>query len=151
MNKIERANNGQQGRQVSRPADQLSLYDTYGSVAYGVILQILPQPHLAQQVLVDVFASPELAAQSSPVSSMAVHIIRVARAKALAVKEKLTATPTLHAANQPVAATVDLPKLIFDLSFCEGCTPEQIAERLQMNRSDVLTAMHTYFKSFRAA
>lgn len=136
---------------MSRPANQLGLYDTYGSVAYGVILQILPQPGLAQQVLVEVFASPELAAKASPVASMAVHIVRIARAKALAAREKLTVTSTADAADQAVTATADLPKLIFDMSFCEGCTPEQIAERLQMNRADVLTAMHTYFKTFRPA
>ncbi len=149
MSTIKRIDNGQYGQQISRPANQLGLYDAYGSIAYGVILQILPQPNLAQQVLVEVFASPELAAKTPPVVSMAVHIIRIARAKALAAREKLTVTLTPGAAGRSVTAAADLPKLIFELSFCEGCTPEQIAERLQMDRTDVLTAMHSYFKTFR--
>ncbi len=149
MGNIERVDNSQYQRQVSKPTDQLGLYDAYGSVAYGVILQILPQVNLAQEVLIDLFSSPELTAGLEQPGSIAVHIIRLARTKALAAKTKSTATDVPSFPNESVTTTADLPKLIFTLSFCEGCTPEQIAEQLHISKSDVLTAIHTHFKSFR--
>lgn len=147
-NKLERADEALAQHSVARRMDRLALYDQYGSVAYGIILQILPQAHLAQEVLVDLFASPELGVYQSQPSGMALAIVRIARTKALAAKAKLT--PTVPSfSDESVTMTADLPKKIFDLSFCQGCTPEQIAERLQISKADVLVAIHTYFKTFR--
>lgn len=132
---------------VAPRLDRLALYDQYGSVAYGIILQILPQPHLAQEVLVDLFASPELGGYQYQPSGMALAIVRLARARALATKEKQASVPAF--AEGSMTTTADLPKLIFDLSFCQGCTPEQIAERLHLSKADVLVGIHTYFKKIR--
>ncbi len=147
INKLERSDEPLPQQPVAARLDRLALYDQYGSVAYGIILQILPQPHLAQEVLVDLFASPELGAYQAQPSSMALAIVRLARARALAAKAKLEAASPVKGPG--VVSTTDLPKLIFDLSFCQGCTPDQIAERLQLSKADVLIAIHTYFKSFR--
>lgn len=147
-NKLGRPGESLAQQSVATRMDRLALYDQYGSVAYGIILQILPQAHLAQEVLVDLFASPELGSYQSQPSGVALAIVRLARSKALVAKAKLAVSmPTFP--EESVTTTADLPKQIFDLSFCQGCTPEQIAEQLQLPKADVLVAIHTYFKKFR--
>lgn len=129
-------------------ADRLTLYDQYGSLAYGIILQIVPQPHLAQEVLVEVFAAPELLSNLSQLSSTALSIARLARAKALAVKTRL-AMPTFSERSMTTTDPAELSKLVYELSFCQGCTVDQIADRLQLSKADVLMAIQAYFKKIR--
>ncbi|RYZ47812.1 MAG: hypothetical protein EOP49_20260, partial [Sphingobacteriales bacterium] len=74
-----------ENRAVSR-TEQLTLYDRYGAMAYGVIMQIIPQPDLAQNVLIDLFASPEIASLPDSPSQAACAIVRMARTKALSAK-----------------------------------------------------------------
>lgn len=147
-NNLERADETLSQQPMTTRLDRLALYDQYGSVAYGIILQILPQAHLAQEVLVDVFASQELGAYQTQPSSMALAILRLARAKALVVKTKQAASIPTYSEGA-VTTTADLPKLIFDLSFCQGWTPDQIAGHLHVSKADVLVAIHTYFKKIR--
>ena len=40
------------------------------------------------------------------------------------------------------------PELIFDLAFRQGFSPEEVAEKLNISKSDVLKAFHEFFKSF---
>lgn len=126
----------------------LEVYDKYGAMAYGIILQILPQVHLAQEVLVSVFSSPQLQACNSYPFSFAACIIKLARAKAVEAKRKLMAIAPVA---EPTNASDATPEKIFDLSFCQGFTPEEVAGKLNISKSEVLRSFHEYFKLYRNA
>jgi hypothetical protein len=145
MKQVERKITSQE---VIRHKDQLTLYDRYGSMAYGIILRIIPDPESAQAVLIDLFSSPELKACAEVPAHTAGEIIRLARIKALAAKpDSTTFVPT-----RPDSDTNDnLEKLVFDLSFCQGYSPETIAEKLQLSRTNVLKSIYTYFKNLRSS
>ena len=146
MSELEPINNG-----VARPngnMTSLEVYDKYGAMAYGIILQILPQVHLAQEVLVSVFSSPQLQACNSYPFSFAACVIKLARAKAVEAKRKLMAiAPVADPANASDASQ----EKIFDLSFCQGFTPEEVAGKLNISKSEVLRSFHEYFKLYRNA
>ncbi|QJW88081.1 hypothetical protein HNV11_01170 [Spirosoma taeanense] len=128
--------------------DSISLYDRYSSIAYGVILQIIPQPEIAQQVLLDIFTTPFLKLVEGYPTTPTTTIIRMAREKALEAKSAMT--PPAPAPFGLDSDTNDnLPKLVFDLAFRQGYTPDAIAERLQIPCSDVLKAIRTHLSSFR--
>lgn len=126
----------------------LEVYDKYGAMAYGIILQILPQVHLAQEVLVSVFSSPQLQACNSYPFSFAACVIKLARAKAVEAKRKLMAIAPVA---DPANASDVSPEKIFDLSFCQGFTPEEVAGKLNISKSEVLRSFHEYFKLYRNA
>ncbi|MBC3784926.1 hypothetical protein [Spirosoma utsteinense] len=131
---------------VSR-TEQLTLYDRYGAMAYGVIMQIIPQPDLAQNVLIDLFASPEIASLPGSPSQAACAIVRMARTKALSAKPVEQPALAEFEANPNVAA--NLPELVFDLSFNKGFKLDVIAERLELTYFDVLKAIREHVKSIR--
>lgn len=129
--------------------NHLALYDQYGSMAYGVILHILPDPTLAQAVLIDLFRSPQL--KSYTKAPTAGEIIRLARVKALAARPILT-NPAQESVPLPTENdTTNTAKLVFTLSFCQGYTVEEIAEKLQLSSRSVLKAFHTYFNYLRSS
>jgi hypothetical protein len=152
MKELERMNNGVDHHPATKsaPLTPLEVYDKFGAMAYGIILQIVPQPHLAQEVLVNVFASPQLQACNSYPFTFAVCIIKLSRAKAMEAKKKLMtigpddSEPSLDSQDKS-------PKHIFDLSFCQGFTPDEVAQKLQISKSEVLKALHDFFKSYRNA
>ncbi|MCE6990445.1 hypothetical protein [Dyadobacter sp. CY323] len=119
-------------------------------MAYGIILQILPQPHLAQEVLVSVFSSPQLQSCNSYPFTFAACVIKLARAKAVEAKRKLTA---LVPANEEDAVDADSlsPQNIFELAFRQGFTPDEVAKKLNITKSEVLRSFHDFFKSYRNA
>jgi hypothetical protein len=119
--------------------NRLSLYDQYGSIAYGVILQIIPHPQPAQEILVDLFASPELQTTLSPSANTTCVIVRLAREKALNYRQKQQLpAPALPAPTRQ-------SELIFNLLFYQNQSPEVIAERLQIERSAVFGAIREFF------
>ncbi len=120
-------------------ANRLSLYDRYGSVAYGVILQIIPQPQQAQEILIDLFASPELQTRLSPTANITCFIVKLAREKALDYRQK----QQLPAPALP--SPTKQSELIFNLLFYQNQPPESIAERLQIQRSAVFGAIREFF------
>ncbi len=128
--------------------DRLALYDWYGPVAYGVILQIIPQPELAQTVLVDLFSSDQLPLWSDQPSGQAAAIIRLARQKALAARPTAAGPEPSLVSSRPIRDE-SRPKLVFDLTFRRGYKPGTVADRLQMTYEDVLQAIRTYVHSFR--
>lgn len=135
-------------REAVRKTDYLTLYDKYGSMAYGIILRIVPEPELAQAVLVDLFSCQELSKCVETKAHTAGEIIRLARHKALSAASKAvqpTSTLPVDNTNEP------LEKRIFDLSFCEGYTSEAIAEKLQVSSTSVLKSIYTYFKYLRSS
>lgn len=150
MNELERANNGVDNQALSKPRTLTSLevYDRYGAMAYGIILQILPQEHLAQEVLVSVFSSPLLQACNSYPFTFAACVIKLARSKAVEAKRKLTAITAVSAES---AASDNSPQNIFDLAFRQGLTPDEVAGRLNISKSEVLRSFHEFFKSYRTA
>ncbi|GGM99714.1 hypothetical protein GCM10010967_37140 [Dyadobacter beijingensis] len=147
MNELERAGNGVNGQALSKPKTLTSLevYDLYGSMAYGIILQILPQVHLAQEVLVSVFSSPQLQSCNSYPFTFAACVIKLARAKAVEAKRKLTALAPIGEHTSGDAS----PQSIFDLAFRQGFTPEEVAGKLNISKSEVLRSFHEFFKSYR--
>ena len=148
MNELERIDNGMAsppGKQVNK-LTPLQVYDQYGSVAYGIILQIIPQPHLAQEVLVSVFSSPLLKACNSYPFTFAVCVIKLARLKAVEAKRKLVEPSTLRS-DSDFSAVDRSPETIFDLSFRQGFTPDEVAEKLHLTKSEVLKAFHDFFNS----
>lgn len=150
MNELGQMNNGTDYQSIIK-ADQLSileLYDKYSAMAYGIILQIIPQPHLAQEILVGVFSSPLLQSCNSYPFSFAVCIIKLARAKAVEAKRKLESIEPKSLENSLIKSDRS-PQLIFDLAFRQGFTPEEVAEKLDISKSEVLKAFHDFFKSHR--
>jgi hypothetical protein len=104
-----------------------------------VILQIVPQPQPAQEILIDLFASSELQTAVSSSGNKVCSIVRLARIKALEYRQKQ---------QIPVAALsvpVTQSELIFNLLFYQNQTPEAIADRLQIERSAVLRAVREFF------
>ena len=125
----------------------MELYERYGSMAYGIILQIVPQPEQAQAVLVDLFATLPVEEGADKTERASALIIRLARRKALAsrpgsVERSLTSF-------QPTER--NLPKVVFNLAFWHGCHVTEIAERLNIATTDVLRAIRAYVKSFTVA
>ncbi|MBD2757545.1 hypothetical protein [Spirosoma validum] len=129
--------------------DKIALYDRYGSIAYGIILHVIPEPELAQKVLVDLFMSPQIQACTEiPTTG---EIIRLARAKALASKTVSNNSSLASTALIATNDTTDLAKLVFNLSFCQGCSTDIIAEKLNLSPTNVLKAFYTYFKYLRSS
>lgn len=150
MNELERSANGTDSKALSKPKTLTSLevYDQYGAMAYGIILQILPQVHLAQEVLVSVFSSPQLQSCNSYPFTFAACVIKLAREKAVEAKKKLTALTPIGTEYIPGDTS---PQSIFDLAFRQGFTPEEVAGKLNISKSEVLRSFHEFFKSYRNA
>ena len=150
MNELERINNGSENEAIARnkSLSSVEVYDQFGAMAYGIILQIIPQPHLAQEVLVNVFSSPQLQSCNSYPFSFAVCVIKLARAKAVEAKRKLNA---LVPVDEDFSASLDStsPQAIFDLAFRQGFTPDEVAGKLNITKSEVLRSFHEFFKSYR--
>lgn len=125
----------------------LSLYDQYGAMAYGVILQIVPQEKIAQEILVELFNSPSLLNCEESVSD-AICIIRIARTKALEFNNRLN---TLSASNTetPEINSESLPNLIFNLAFKQGLSLDTIAVKLGLSKETTMKAISNHVKSFR--
>ncbi|AKD54114.1 hypothetical protein [Spirosoma radiotolerans] len=151
---MKQAEKRQTSQEVIRHADQLTLYDRYGSMAYGVILRIIPEPERAQAVLIDLFSSPQLLACAEIPTHTAGEIIRLARAKALAAK-CVAPVSSLTLSDSDVNGHFDtndnVENIVFDLSFCQGYSLEAIAEKLQLSRTNVLKSIYTYFKHLRSS
>jgi DNA-directed RNA polymerase specialized sigma24 family protein len=150
MNDLERINNGAGTQPIAKKNNlsSLEVYDQFGAMAYGIILQIIPQAHLAQEVLVSVFSSPQLQSCNSYPFTFAVCVIKLARAKAVEARRKLTA---LVPVEEDLTAPLDSssPQAIFDLAFRQGFTPEEVAGKLNISKSEVLRSFHEFFKSYR--
>lgn len=146
MNELERLNDNSGHQSVAKHSGSmtsLEVYDKYGSMAYGIILQIIPQPNLAQEVLVNVFSSPLLQSCNSYPFSFAACVIKLARSKAVEAKRKLMSIGSFSADGMEKT-----PELIFDLAFRQGFSPDEVAEKLNITKSEVLKAFHEFFKSF---
>ncbi|WP_159472083.1 hypothetical protein [Dyadobacter sp. 3J3] len=152
MNELERVNDNS-GQQVvtknSVPLTTIEVYDQYGAMAYGIILQIVPQPHLAQEILVSVFSSPLLQSCNSYPFTFAVCVIKLARAKAVEAKRKLMTLAPFSGDNGH-SIKENTPEVIFDLAFRQGYSPDEVAEKLKISKSEVLKAFHEFFKSTNA-
>ena len=135
-------------RESTSGADCLTLYDRYGGLAYGIILQIIPEPEQAQRVLIDLFSSPQVKAYTEFSNRVSSGIIRLAREKALAARP-ITGTMSLASSVMAVNDTTD--KSVFDLSFYKGHTIDEIADKLQLSRANVLTKISAYFKHHRSS
>ncbi|WP_240625434.1 hypothetical protein [Spirosoma pollinicola] len=119
-------------------------------MAYGVILRIIPQTQIAQAVLINLFSSPELKACVDDPSHAAGEIIRLARTKALAARPVPNNDDTKRL--RPVVDMNDtVEKVVFDLSFCQGYTPDAIAEKLHLSRTNVMKSIYVYFKDLRSS
>ena len=126
---------------------RLTLYDQYGAMSYGVIMQIVSEPELAQAVLIDLFVSPQITSLHNAQPHTACAIVRMARMKALEAKSgESIVSAGLETQSGP---NENLPKLVFDLSFNKGFRLETIAERLEITYLDVLKAMRAYIESIR--
>lgn len=123
----------------------LSLYDQYGAMAYGVILQIIPHEELAQEVLVDLFNSLTFHNCGDGVSN-AICVLRNARTKAIEFSNRFK---SLLPANESIVNKDDLPKLIFDLAFKQGIPLDIVAEKLGITKDDAMKAIGQQVKSFR--
>ncbi len=134
---------------VSKSTERLALYEKYGAMAYGVILQIIPQPELAQQVMVDLFASPQLEQCIKAPTSPGCNIVRLARSKAL--EANLRATSSAPLSEPPQSKDDNAASLVFDLSFRQGYPLRTVAERLQIPYADVMKSIRNYFKYLRTS
>ncbi|HEV7380666.1 MAG TPA: hypothetical protein VGN64_12790 [Dyadobacter sp.] len=150
MKELERINNGTAAHPVatSKPLTSLEIYDRYSAMAYGIILQIIPQQHLAQEILVNVFASPQLQACNSYPFSFAACVIKLARSKAVDMKKRLMELDS-NSTTLPADELDKSPQRIFDLAFRQGFTPDEVAQKLFISKSEVLKAFHDFFKSYR--
>ncbi len=145
MGKMKQVYRKPTSQEIIRQADHLSLYDRYGSMAYGIILQIIPEPELAQSVLIDLFSSLQIRSYAEMSAHTTGNIIRLARSKAIAAR------PVPVTQSIPISNTNDnTEKLVFDLSFCQGYSLEAIAKKLQLSHTNVLKSIYTYFKHLRS-
>lgn len=124
----------------------LSLYDRYGAMAYGVILQIIPQEQLAQEILVDLFNSPLLSCNEG--MSETICIIRNARNKALEFSNRFQSLLQTNGNSSSVDSD-SLPKAIFDLAFKQGLSIDIIAVKLSLSKEATMKAICQHVKSFR--
>ena len=127
--------------EITPGADCLTLYDRYGGLAYGIILQIIPEPEQAQRVLVDLFSSLQVKSYTEFSNRVSSGIIRLAREKALAARP-----PAL---TKPLTVNDTTDKSAFELSFYKGHTIDEIADKMQLSRASVLTKISSYFKHHR--
>jgi len=125
----------------------LLLYDQYGAMAYGVILQIIPQEQLAQEVLIELFNSLPLLNCPEGISD-AICIIRNARTKALEFKNRLNAS-LLSNEDTNSSGSDSLPNMIFNLAFKQGLSLEIIAVKLGLSKEATMKAISNHVKSFR--
>ncbi len=128
---------------VTLHTEQLALYERYGALAYGVILQLIPEVSLAQEVLVDVFTSPQLLTCNENERDKTLCVVRTARAKAIAYKQQNMPNQVIEIKGQ------SLPEQVFNLAFHQGLSPDAIAETLAIPREAVLKAINEHFKNFR--
>jgi hypothetical protein len=142
MSRLRQTGNLLQNANTTPP---LSLYDQYGAMAYGVILQIIPHEQLAQEVLVDLFNSLTFHNCGEGVSN-AICILRNARIKAIEFSNRFK---SLLPANESIINKDDLPKLIFDLAFKQGIPLDVVAEKLGITKDDAMKAIGQQVKSFR--
>ncbi|GAB4022297.1 hypothetical protein [Spirosoma koreense] len=149
MGALKRINIDSAYREVSGAVDQLALYDKYSAMAYGIILTIIPEPEVAQKVLMDLFASPPLSA--CPEAPTAGEIIRLARTKALAAKSVSVNLPDSPIPFAQSNDAVNIAEIVFNLSFCQGYTPEAVAEKLNLSTTNVFKAFYSYFKHLRSS
>lgn len=132
-------------------SNRIRLYERYGAMAYGVILQIIPEKEQAQRVLIDLFSSSQLEAlHPEPSQGVASSIIRQARSRALAARQT-TSTHNELFISTTTAGNDKQAKYVFNLAFCQGITPETIAQRLQIPYSAVMQAIHDYFLFLRTS
>lgn len=137
-------------QEISPRFDRIRLYEQYGAMAYGIILQIIPDPTLAQQVLVSLFASPQIEeCLASPSNSPACAIIRLARTKALEINRRSSSSIGAIFPEQNQVEDGNMGKYIFDLSFNQGYELPAIAERLKISYVDTLKSIRDYFKYLR--
>ncbi|WP_460972096.1 hypothetical protein [Spirosoma migulaei] len=148
MGALEQSDSSLAAQEVTRGKDCLSLYDRYSALAYGIILQIIPEPELAQTVLIDLFTSSQLRPYAEEALLGSRDIIRLARAKALESRpERLTKSVAI----QDSITNDSIGKLVFDLSFYRGYSIGEIATQLQLTQTNVLTLIHDYFKQQRSS
>ncbi|GAB3928344.1 hypothetical protein [Larkinella terrae] len=146
MNELERSSENGALRRQRKPIDQRALYDRFGAMAYGIILQILPQ-NQAHEVLLEVFKSVNLLSFSNPAVSPAITIIRMARAKAFEYKEKTGQAQREQI--EPISSTGSYsPESIFDLTFRQGYSFEAISEQSGISKPEILRAIRDYFQMF---
>ncbi len=148
MNELERSAGNGAFRQHRKPVDQRALYDRFGALAYGIILQILPQSALAQKALMEVFSADNLPAFANSPVNPAIAVIRIARAKALELKDKSkereAARPEPFSVNNSYS-----PEYIFDLSFRQGYSFETISEQSGLSRPELVKAIRDFIHVFR--
>ena len=148
MNELERSAGNDAFRQHRPPIDQRALYDRFGALAYGVILQILPQSLLAQEALLSVFSADQLPYFSNSSVNPAISVIRIARAKALELKEKTAEREAARAEPFSVNSSYS-PEYIFDLSFRQGYSFEAISEQSGLSRPELVKAIRDFIHVFR--
>lgn len=144
MSTLSQTNNLLRNTNTNTP---LSLYDQYGAMAYGVILQIIPHEQLAQEVLVEVFNSLTFQNCGEDVSN-AICILRNARIKAIEFSNKFKSLLPPNKSESIVDKDA-LPKLIFDLAFKQGIPLDVVAEKLEITKDDAMKAIGQHVKSFR--
>ncbi|GAB4050829.1 hypothetical protein [Spirosoma litoris] len=148
MGVLKHIDSSQETQESARGTSNLSLYDRYGSLAYGIILKIIPEPELAQKVLIDLFASLHIKSYTENGHRISIEIIRLARIKALeASPPRSNKFPFV----QDTMVNDDLEKLVFDLSFYKGYSTEEIANKLQLSQTNVLSMVYAYFKQQRSS
>jgi hypothetical protein len=148
MNELERSAGHEAFRQHRRPIDQRALYDRFGALAYGVILQILPESTLAQKALIEVFSTEQLPTFANSAVNPAISVIRMARAKALEWKEKAGQREDTRAEPFLVNNSYS-PEHIFDLSFRQGYSLETISEQSGLSRPELVKAIRDFIHVFR--
>lgn len=137
---------------TSVPTGKLSaveIYDKFGAMAYGIVLQIIPQPQLAQEILADVFSSPLLLTCNSYPFSYAACVIKLARAKAVEAKRRMMTLSSQDSTSTDIDEVTS--QHVFELAFCNGYSPDEVADKLSISKLEVLKALHNFFKTQRSA
>jgi hypothetical protein len=121
-------------------------------MAYGVILQIIPETDQAQRILIDLFSSSQVESlDPAAPRGLSSSLIRMARSRALAARNTTSSSVDHFASVTTVTGNDKRAKFVFNLAFYQGFTPETIAQRLQIPYSAVMQAIHEYFLFLRTS
>lgn len=144
LNKEPNESSLAQSREQNR-SDRLLLFEQFGAVAYGVILQIIPNEKHAQEVLIRLFSDSILDKCKKCAASKIACVVKCSRLAALEFK-KLS---NFNSNAEENRENTNLSHIIFNLSFRDGYSLDAIAAKFSISKQATLKYIQDYFKTFR--
>lgn len=130
---------------AKRKSERLLLFEQFGAIAYGIILQIIPNEKDAQEVLVKLFSGSILEkCRQCDVIKIAC-IVKNARLASL----EFNRFSNLCLPAEENVENTNLSNTIFNLSFKLGNSLDAIASKLSISKQATMKYIKEYFMHFR--